>query len=75
MPRPWGILGGDGAKEICDSKDTSVLKPASTNPNHSFIMLDLLYDVESEDPTTWLQETSIDVRAFLRNQLWRAKDT
>lgn len=32
MPCPWGILWGEEAKEISDSKDTSVPKPASTNP-------------------------------------------
>lgn len=32
MPCPWGILWGEGAKEISDNKDTSVPKPASTNP-------------------------------------------
>lgn len=32
MPCPWGILWGEEAKEISDSKDASVPKPASTNP-------------------------------------------
>ncbi len=32
IPCPWGILWGEEAKEISDSKDASVPKPASTNP-------------------------------------------